>query len=167
MAKFQQSPGYQWQLSEGLRAEMLERRLVVSHGGAAIKAEETFGQGLANQDFTNYYNLLMGLSTLGENAAAGGASTANAAGAAAQQAGNTQSSIYGGAAAGLGGTINNPLSDKNFQNWISGPSSTPITPIGPGAGTSPDTAPNCSTPAGSASDPGYVSPFGNAWQNFA
>jgi len=123
MANYQTSPGYQWQMSEGLRgvdAGAAARGMLRS--GATIKGEEQFAQGLANSDFGTYYNRLMGLSTLGENAAAGGASTANAAGNAAIQGANAQSSIYGNTASGLGSIANNLLSNKDFQNWISGPS---------------------------------------------
>jgi hypothetical protein len=121
MGNFQQSPGYQFQLQQGLRAvDAGAAAKGMLRSGATLKDEETFGQGLANQDFTNYYNRLMGLSTLGENAATGGASTANQAGVSAQQAGNTQASIYGNTFGGLGGTINNLLSDKNFQSWAGG-----------------------------------------------
>jgi hypothetical protein len=123
MANYQTSPGYTWQMGEGLRA--VDAGAAASgmlRSGAALKAEQTFGQGLANSDFGTYYNRLMGLSTLGENAAAGGASTANAAGNAAIQGANAQSSIYGNTASGLGSIANNLLSNKDFQNWISGPS---------------------------------------------
>jgi hypothetical protein len=124
MANYQTSPGYTWQMGEGLRA--VDAGAAASgmlRSGAALKAEQTFGQGLANSDFGTYYNRLMGLSTLGENAAAGGASTANAAGNAAIQGANAQSSIYGNTASGLGSIANNLLSNKDFQNWISGPPS--------------------------------------------
>ena len=65
MANFQSSPGYQFQLDQGLRAtDAGAAASGFTRSGAALKAEQTFGQGLANQDFTNYYNRLMGLSTL-------------------------------------------------------------------------------------------------------
>jgi hypothetical protein len=121
MGKFQQSPGYQWQLGQGLRAiDAGAASKGLLNSGATIKAEETYGQGLANQDFTNYYNRLMGISTLGENAAAGGASTANTAGYLAQGAGNTQASIYGNAASGLGSTVNSLFSNPAVKSWLGG-----------------------------------------------
>jgi hypothetical protein len=123
MQSYQKSPGYAWQFGEGLRAvDAGAAASGLTRSGAALQAEQTFGQGLANSDFGTYYNRLMGLSTLGENAAAGGASTANAAGNAAIQGANAQSSIYGNTASGLGSIANNLLSNKDFQNWISGPS---------------------------------------------
>jgi hypothetical protein len=113
MGNFQQSPGYQWQLGQGLRAidaGAASKGLLGS--GATIKAEQTYGSGLANQQFQQYYNNLMGISTLGENAAAGGASTANTAGSLAQGAGNTQASIFGNLASGLGNQVNTLFNAK-------------------------------------------------------
>jgi hypothetical protein len=121
MAKFQQSPGYQWQLGQGLRA--VDAGAAASgmlRSGATLKAEQTYGSGLADQDFSNYYSRLMGISTLGENAAAGGASTANAASSAIGQNANQQSSIYGNVASGLGNTVNSLFSNPNVQSWLSG-----------------------------------------------
>ena len=63
MQRFQTSPGYQFQMEQGLRgidAGAASRGMLRS--GATLKAEETFGQGLANQDFTNYFNRLYSLS---------------------------------------------------------------------------------------------------------
>ena len=103
MANFQTSPGYQWDLSQGLRgvdAGAASQGMLRS--GATLKAEDTFSTGLAYQDYTNYYNRLYNLSALGETAAAGGSPSAIAAGTSANQAGLTQASIYGNAASGLG-----------------------------------------------------------------
>jgi len=122
MANYQTSPGYQWQFNEGLRAtDAGAAAQGMLRSGAALKAEQTFGQGLANSDFGTYYNRLMGLSTLGANAAAGGAQTAQGAASAALGGANAQSSIYGNTANSLGTVANNLLSNKNFQDWISGP----------------------------------------------
>lgn len=121
MANYQTSPGYQWQMQQGLRgvdAGAAAKGMLRS--GATLKAEDTFAQGLANSDFGQYYSRLAGLSTLGENAAAGGASTANQAGVLAQQQGNTQASIYGDLAKGLGGTANTLLQNPDVKNWLFG-----------------------------------------------
>jgi hypothetical protein len=121
MANFQTSPGYQWQLGQGLRAidaGAASKGLLGS--GATIKAEETYGSGLANQDFTNYYNRLMGISTLGENAATGGAANAANSANATLAGANAQNSILGNTTAGLSNTANSLFSNKNFQNWWSG-----------------------------------------------
>jgi hypothetical protein len=110
MGNFQTSPGYQFSRDQGLRAvDAGAAAGGMLRSGAALKAEQTFGTGLADQEFTNYYNRLMGISTLGENAAAGNATTANTAANLAQGAGNTQASIYGNAATGLNNVANNLL----------------------------------------------------------
>jgi hypothetical protein len=110
MAKFQQSPGYQWQLGQGLRAvDAGAASQGILRSGATIKGEETFGQGLANQDFGNYWNRLQQLSSGGLSVASTDTGAANA-----------QSSIYGNTAQGFGNTANTLFSDKNFQGWLSG-----------------------------------------------
>jgi hypothetical protein len=116
MAKFQTSPGYQWQLGQGLRAvDAGQAAKGMFRSGATLKAEQTYGSGLADQEFGNYYNRLMGISTLGENAAAGGASTANTAGTLAQNAWNTQGSIYGNLASGLSNQVNTLFSNPAIK----------------------------------------------------
>jgi hypothetical protein len=120
MGNFQTSPGYQWQLGQGLRAvDAGAAAKGMLRSGATLKAEQTYGSGLADQEFTNYYNRLMGISTLGEQAAAGNASTANTAGALAQGAGNTQASIYGNLASGLGNQVNTLFSNPAVQKAFS------------------------------------------------
>ncbi len=121
MANYRTSPGYQWQMGEGLRA--VDAGAAASgdlRSGAALKAEQTFGAGLADSDFTSYYNRLMGLSTLGANAAAGGAQTAGTAAGLAQGAGNTQGSVYSNLGSGLGNTVNSLFSNKGFTSMLSG-----------------------------------------------
>ena len=72
MGRYQTSPGYQWQFNEGLRAtDAGAAAQGMLRSGATLKAEQTFGQGLANTDFGQYYNRLFDLSQLGEKAAAG------------------------------------------------------------------------------------------------
>ncbi len=124
MTTFQASPGYQYQVQQGLRAvDAGAASRGYLRSGATIKAEETLGSNLANQGFGEYYNRLMGLTTLGANAAAGGAQPAIQASKSSLDAGNAQSSIYGNEASGLGGIANNLLSNKDFQSWINGPPS--------------------------------------------
>src|SRR5678815_1311933 len=107
MANFQQSPGYAWQMEQGLRAiDAGAAARGILNSGATLKAEQKFGQGLADADFSDYYARLMGLTTLGQNSAAGGASTTNAAAQTALGGANAQSSIYGNTASALGGTAN-------------------------------------------------------------
>ena len=119
MAQFTQSPGYQWQVDQGLRA--VDAGAAASgllRSGAAIKAEEAFGSGLAAQEFGNYYNRLLKLTDLGETAAAGGATTADAAARSALGGANAQSSIYGNTASQLGGTVNALLNNPAVQKSL-------------------------------------------------
>jgi hypothetical protein len=125
MAKFQQSPGYAYQVQQGLRGVDAG---AASHGmlrsGATLKAEQTLGSNLANQDFGNYWNRLQQLSGSGLDAAKGIASAAT--GGAQQIAGvdtgqaSMDASIYGNMAKGIGTSANQLLSNTAFQNYIGG-----------------------------------------------
>jgi hypothetical protein len=129
MGNFQATPGYQWQLGQGLRA--VDAGAAASgmlRSGATLKAEQTFGSGLADQTFQQYYNNLAGISGQGLSAATGGASTAQTSANLAQGAGNTQGSIYGNAASGLGNTVNSLFSNPAVKSWLtSSPSPAPLT----------------------------------------
>lgn len=127
MSTYQTSPGYTWQLSEGLRAtDAGAAAKGMLRSGAALKAEQTYGQGLANSDFTNYYNRLSALTTTGANAAAQQAtsntSTGDSLANISTGEGTQQSSIYSNATSGLSSTINNLFNNKGFQSWLSGSS---------------------------------------------
>lgn len=125
MGNFQQNPGYQYQLSEGLRAvDSGAAARGMLRSGATMKAEQTLGANLANQSFDTYYNRLMGLTQIGQNSAAGvGAagiqtanSQANVLGNMAQtaaSAGSAQASIYGNTASALGSVANQGI--QNYQ----------------------------------------------------
>lgn len=70
-AMLQSLPGYQFALSQGLKTVQNQygaRGLGLS--GAAQKGAAMFATGLAEQTFGDQWNRLMGLATLGENAAA-------------------------------------------------------------------------------------------------
>ena len=57
----QTSPGYQWQFNEGLRAtDAGAAAQGMLRIGATLKAEQTFGQGLANTDFGRYLQPAVG-----------------------------------------------------------------------------------------------------------
>jgi hypothetical protein len=125
MAKFQSSPGYTWQLGEGLRAvDAGAAANGLLRSGAALKAEQTFGSGLAATDFGNYWNRLQQLSGSGLDAAKGIASAAT--GGAQQIAGvdtgqaSMDASIYGNMAKGVSTGANQLMSNTAFQNYIGG-----------------------------------------------
>lgn len=69
---FQSSPGYQFQLGQGLQA--LDRSAAAKGllgSGNALTAAEQYGQGLANQDYGNWLGRLSGLGSQGLQAAFG------------------------------------------------------------------------------------------------
>ena len=121
LGDFRSSPGYQWQLDQGLRAvDAGAAAKGMLRSGATLKAEETFGSGLADQDFTNYYNRLFDLSKLGETAATGtaAADTSTATGQAQTDLslGSAQTSIYGNAAEGIGNAANNYANNSLYAD---------------------------------------------------
>lgn len=69
-ANFLESPGYQFQLEQGQKA--IDRSAAARgmlRSGATMEASQKFGQGLAAQDFTTYYNRLAGLAGMGQQSA--------------------------------------------------------------------------------------------------
>jgi len=144
MSTFQNSPGYQWQMQQGLRGvdagAAAGVRLPGVRSGATVKAEETFAENLANTSFGDYWNRLNSLAGMGQNAAtseanlgtwgagqlanvganlnnaiAGQASNATAA---QTGAANAQNSIFSNTASGLGNTVNSLLTNKDVQQTL-------------------------------------------------
>lgn len=67
---FQKSPGYDFQMQQGL--EGLQSTAAARGGlysGAAMQAAQTYGQGLANQEYGNFQNRLASLGQSGQAAA--------------------------------------------------------------------------------------------------
>ena len=125
MSKFQTSPGYSFQLGQGLRAvDAGAAASGMARSGAALQAEQQFGQGLANTTFGNYFNQLQQLSGNGLTAAGGiaNAATGGAAdiGKVDTSAAGAESSIYGNVASSLGTGANKLMSNQAFQNYIGG-----------------------------------------------
>lgn len=114
MTPFTTSPGYQFQQEQGTQA--IDRGAAARgllHSGAAVKAEQNFGQNLASQEFGNWTNTLEGIAGTGQQAAnttaAAGQSAANNISQAYTQAGNARASSYTGAASAVNSGINNVL----------------------------------------------------------
>ena len=132
MSRFQASPGYQYQLEQGLRgvdAGAASRGMLRS--GSTIKAEETLGQNLANQDFGNYFSRInalagQGLTAAGDLGAAGNNLIAGMQGNATSQnalavgSANAENSIIGNTTSGLGNTLNSLLQNKDVQTTLGG-----------------------------------------------
>jgi hypothetical protein len=122
---YRTSPGYDWQMKEGLRAvDAGAAANGLLRSGATLKAEQTFGAGLADSDFGNYWNRLQQLSGAGltaaggiANAAMGGAKdiAATDRGAAGQQ-----SNIIGNEASSIGSTLNGLMNNQGFQSYLGG-----------------------------------------------
>jgi len=121
MADFHTSPGYAWQLDQGLRAiDAGAASKGILNSGATLKAEQTFGTGLADKSFQEYYNRLFDLSKLGEGAASGSAAASQATGTSMAQTdlseGSAQASIYGNAAKGVGDAAGSYMNNSLYAD---------------------------------------------------
>ena len=139
-SNFQASPGYQWSLDQGLRAvDAGAASKGLLRSGATLKAEQTFGTGLADQEFSQYYNNLFNLSKLGESAGAGTGAADIATGhdiaGTDVSTGAQLSSIYGNEAKGLSSSVNTLFNNPQFQTWAKGLGTTNT----PGVSGSPST----------------------------
>lgn len=115
---FANSPDYKFALDQGqLGLDRYQNAKGLALSGGALKDAAQFNQGLATQQFGNYYNRLLSLSQLGQSAASGSAGSAGQfsgqIGNSYQSIGQAQASgIVGGANAmtgAIGGGINNSL----------------------------------------------------------
>lgn len=114
MSTFQASPGYQYSVQQGLKAvDAGAASQGVLRSGAALKAEQTLGNNLANQDFGSYISRLNSLSNYGITAAGGQASTDTS-------AAGQQASIYGNTAGSIANGIGGALGNSGVQNGLSG-----------------------------------------------
>ncbi len=109
---FQGSPGYQFQQQEGMR--MLNNRLAgmgLANSGQAQRAALQYSQGLAAQDYGNYWNRLAGLAGVGQTAVGQGVQAGQQYG---QTAGNVMQNVGSALASGqaqqanaIGSGVNN------------------------------------------------------------
>jgi hypothetical protein len=146
---FFNSPDYQFALQQGGLAvdrSAAARGLLTS--GGTLKDLTSFGQGLASQQYGNYFNRLMSVAQLGSGAAGGSASASAAFGNAGAQSLNTlgaaqasgavgvansfaslpQNLLYAQAFGGSGGT--NSPSSYTFQNGVPIGNAYPAYPTG-------------------------------------
>ncbi len=100
---FFKSPGYQFRLGEGVKA--VERSAAARgtlQSGAAMKAVQRYGEGLAGQEYGSYMDRLAGVAEAGRGAVTQtgvfGAQAAGARGAAGERAAGARASGYLGAA---------------------------------------------------------------------
>ncbi len=111
---FTTSPGYQFRMNQGIQG--IDRGAAARgllHSGAAVKAEQNFGQGLASQEVGNWTNTLLGISGAGQQATntttAAGQNAANNITQAYGQAGNARASSYANTGSAINSGINNVL----------------------------------------------------------
>ena len=111
-SSFYASPGYQFRLSEGMKA--IERSAAARGGlrsGATMKAVGDYAQGQASQEYGNEWNRLAGLAGVGQTATAGtsaaGSQYATGVSNAYTNAGNARASAY----ENTGNAINNGVSN--------------------------------------------------------
>jgi hypothetical protein len=130
LAGFKASPGYGYQVEQGLRAvDAGAAARGMLRSGATLKAEQTLGNNLADQDFGNYIDRLNKLSTTGESAGVNQASTDTG-------AASNQASIYGSTVNGVSNSLTGALGNKDVQNGLTGLFSSGG--AGDGLGTSSD-----------------------------
>jgi len=121
MKAFHTSPGYQFQLDQGLRAvDAGAAAQGFGRSGAVLKAEQAFGTGLADQSFKDYYNRLFKLSELGETAASGQATASQNTGTSMAQTdlseGSAQTSIYGNLGKGINDSVGTYMNNSLYQD---------------------------------------------------
>lgn len=127
-SSFTQSPDYQFAYDQGLQA--LDRSAAAGGmltSGGADADRIAFGQGLATQNYGNYYNRLAGLAGAGQNAAGGlgqfGANAASNIGNLQQATGQARASSYmqradtnAQLATGIGGLFNDWYQNNSARN---------------------------------------------------
>lgn len=118
MSDFQASPGYNFVLNEGTRN--LENRFSVGGGGGnAMRALAEYSQGVASNEFGNWWNRQAGLSGTGQNAtgatAQAGANSANNISSAYLNNANNQSSLGLWNANNMNNALQTGLSNYLYQ----------------------------------------------------
>lgn len=103
-SQFTNSPDYAFAQQQGqLGLDRYENAKGLALSGGALKDVSQFNQGLATQQYGNYFNRLLSLSQLGQSAASGAAgSAANFSG----QIGNTTQAVGQAQAGGIVGSAN-------------------------------------------------------------
>ena len=127
-SKFYQSPEYQWTQQQGLQG--IDRSAAARGGlysGGADADRMKFAQGLASQEYGNFYNRLAGMSGTGQtaanNLAAAGQNYANNVGTIYQNQANARASAYqqqgdnwANVGFGLAGALNNTYQNNSKAN---------------------------------------------------
>lgn len=128
---FQESPGYRFAFDQGMAGIDASASAGGNlYSGATMQAANQFGQGIANQEFNNYYNQVSGIAGAGQAAAGqtaqAGTNYATGGANALANMGNAQAAGSIGVGNALMGGINTGLGLYQYQNSLN-------TPPAPGA----------------------------------
>jgi hypothetical protein len=109
---FRTSPGYEFQRGQGLNAVQTSAAAGGQlFSGKTLKSLNQYGQGLADQEFGNWYSRLGGLSGSGDaatgNLVNAGTNTTNSLASLATAGGDARASSYAGVGSALGGGLSN------------------------------------------------------------
>ncbi len=127
---FTTSPGYQFRLNQGVQAA---ERSAASRGllgsGAAMKAVQRYGEGLAASEYGDWWNRLAGIAGVGQAAtnstvAAGQAATNNIS-AALGAAGNARASSYANTGSSINGAMSNVIGAYLYNQGRGAPGNNP------------------------------------------
>ena len=124
-AAFTASPGYAFQLEQGLRAvDQGAAARGMLRSGATLAAEQALGSNLAAQEYGAYVNRLAALAQVGQTAANALGQSGTVAGQGIAQTaasgGAALASIYGNQASGIGNALNNGLQNTLYANRLNG-----------------------------------------------
>lgn len=122
-SEWKRDPGYEWRLDQGIKAR---DRSAASKGmllsGAQRKALDTYGQGVASEEYGNYFNRLAQMAGAGQqavnqtgNVAAG---TLGSLTSASNAGGQARQSAYSSLGKGISSGINNLAGFGSYRGWI-------------------------------------------------
>lgn len=121
----QNMPGYEFTLNQGLKSvQNSAAARGLGSSGAALKGAGTYATGLAQSNYDQYYNQLLGAAGLGENAAAGvgnaAVSTGQGIAGTIQNAGNAQAAGILGSANGINNAIGSASNGLGLYSLLGG-----------------------------------------------
>jgi hypothetical protein len=119
-SQFTNSPDYQFAQQQGNAAlQNYENANGLAGSGGALAAASQYNEGLATQQYGNYFNRLMSLSTLGQGAASAGVGGANAAASTIGNIGASTASGIVGATNAVSGGVNSAINNSLlYQNNV-------------------------------------------------
>ena len=151
-SSFTNSPDYQFAQQQGNAAlQNYENANGLAGSGGALAAASQYNQGLATQQYGNYFNRLMSLSQLGASSAQAGVSGANAAAQTMGAIGQSQASGITGATNAVSGGINSAVNNSLLFNAINkaSPTAQTVNPSSYASTATPFQFPNAPFSAGS------------------